>query len=511
MVLISGLFQSPSAPAPDTSFSSKGSVRVATTGALSATYANGSSGIGATLTNNSTQLALVIDGVTMAAGDRVLVKNQGTTANNGIYTVTNIGGISSNWILTRATDYDETAEVFEGTFVIVEEGTVGSGTMFIMTATGAITIGTTGITFVGLTVSNYSGSSAITTVGTVTAGTWNATAIGGQYGGTGVANTGKTITLGASLTTSGAGVTTLAFGASTQTYTFPTATDTIVGAASTNTLTNKTFDTAGSGNSFKINGTAISAINGSGSVVLTTSPTLITPILGVASATSLAVTGSSAPANGVYLPAANTLGLASNSAAGWQMDSNNRIQINYTAAVATDTQTPRWGVFGANGNDANIGVYRYSASSAAPYFCFSKARGSSIGSMTVVNANDTLGIVSFNGSDGTNFVSSAQLLGEAEGSISTGIVPGRLRFLTANASGSKTEAGRIDSTQNWVVGTAAIATGATAGFLWITSSAGAPTGAATAPYTNAAAIHADTTNSKLWVRFGSSWKGVVLS
>lgn len=68
--------------------------------------------------------------------------------------------------------------------------------------------------------------------------------------------------------------------AGTTTLTLPAATDTLVGKATTDTLTNKTFDTAGTGNSFSINGTAITAVTGTGSVVLATSPTLVTPALG---------------------------------------------------------------------------------------------------------------------------------------------------------------------------------------------------------------------------------------
>ena len=70
---------------------------------------------------------------------------------------------------------------------------------------------------------------------------------------------------------------------------------------------------------------------------------------------------------------------------------------------------------------------------------------------------------------------------------------------------------RIDATGNVVVGSAALATNATGGFHWIPSCAGTPTGSPTAPYTNAAAMVVDTTNSKLYVRVGAAWKSVTLT
>ena len=102
------------------------------------------------------------------------------------------------------------------------------------------------------------------------------------------------------------------------TLTLPAATDTLVGKATTDTLTNKTFDTAGTGNSFKIAGTAITANTGTGSNVLAPSPTLVTPVLGVATATSInkmavtapATSSTLAVADGKTLTASNTLTLA---------------------------------------------------------------------------------------------------------------------------------------------------------------------------------------------------------
>ena len=179
----------------------KQSVRVATTEAL-------------TLSSDF-EAGDVVDGVTLAEGDRVLIKNQATGSENGIYVVAASGAP------TRATDADSNTEVTPGMFTFVEEGTVNADSGWVLTTNGSITLGTTALTFAqfsgagqivagnGLTktgnqldvggtadritvnadsvdiASTYAGQSSITTLGTVTTGTWNATDIAVADGGTG--------------------------------------------------------------------------------------------------------------------------------------------------------------------------------------------------------------------------------------------------------------------------------------------------------------------------------------
>ncbi len=135
----------------------KPSTRVATTANLSATYSNGTAGVGATLTNSGTQAALTIDGITMVADDRVLVKDQSSAAQNGIYVVSNIGSGSTNWVLTRATPEDQPAELSGGAFVFVEEGTANGDNGYVFTHNGLPTFGTT-----ALDVAQFSGAGQIT-------------------------------------------------------------------------------------------------------------------------------------------------------------------------------------------------------------------------------------------------------------------------------------------------------------------------------------------------------------
>jgi hypothetical protein len=94
----------------------------------------------ATLADVNRSGTQTIDGVSLVVGDRVLVKHEGTAAQNGIYVVQ-----SSTW--TRATDADSSAEVNSGMLVYVEEGTVNGGTLWALSTPNPITLDTTSLTF----------------------------------------------------------------------------------------------------------------------------------------------------------------------------------------------------------------------------------------------------------------------------------------------------------------------------------------------------------------------------
>jgi hypothetical protein len=142
----------------------------ATTAALPAnTYNNGTSGVGATLTATANG-TLTIDSYTLVVGDvgkRLLIKNEVTTANNGVYTLTQAGTASLPYILTRATDYDTsgagTNEVDQGDYILVISGTVNANTSWVQQTPLPITIGTTSLVFIEFAASQtYTAGTGLT-------------------------------------------------------------------------------------------------------------------------------------------------------------------------------------------------------------------------------------------------------------------------------------------------------------------------------------------------------------
>jgi len=148
-------------------------VRVEAVTNLTASYDNGSSGVGATLTNTGTLTAITIDGITLSTTDRVLVYNQTNAAHNGVYTVTTVGDGSTAWVLTRAIDADsygasDPDALGEGDAFFVREGNTGAGELYVMNTEGTITFGTTNINFSQIsTLPTFTGADGINITGTV--------------------------------------------------------------------------------------------------------------------------------------------------------------------------------------------------------------------------------------------------------------------------------------------------------------------------------------------------------
>jgi hypothetical protein len=123
--------------------------------ALTATYnqpGGAGNGVGATLTNSGANVALSIDGVSLSNTARVLVYQQSNAVQNGVYTVTNPGNVSAQWVLTRATDADtygvgDPNKLGQGDAFFVQSGNTGAGETYILNTVGTITFGTTNLTF----------------------------------------------------------------------------------------------------------------------------------------------------------------------------------------------------------------------------------------------------------------------------------------------------------------------------------------------------------------------------
>ena len=126
------------------------------------TYNNGTSGVGATLTVSGGTFA-TIDGVTLVNGDRVLVKNEATQANNGIYVRT------STTVLTRTADFDNTPTgEIAGAFTFIQGGTINGDTGWVCTTDNPVVMGTTAINFTQFSgAGSYSAGTGLTLTGTV--------------------------------------------------------------------------------------------------------------------------------------------------------------------------------------------------------------------------------------------------------------------------------------------------------------------------------------------------------
>ena len=363
--------------------------------------------------------------MTLSVADRVLIYQQTAQTENGIYVVTDVGSVSTNWILTRSSDADTFVSaspdgLSEGSTVFVQQGTTGAGTTYTCNTHGTITFGTTNITFAeissaqiysagtGLTLSGTQfsltspvattlGGTGLTTFGatnraifssgttTLTAGTLPTAA-----GGTGqttytdgqlligktsdgllakatlTQGTGITITNNTSAITvtnsapdqtvalTGGGTTTI--GGSYPSFSISSA-DQYVGTVTSVDVSGGTTGLTTSGGPITTSGTitlagtlavanggtGVTSSTGSVAVVLSTSPTLVTPILGAASATSIAnalgavgtpsYTFTGDLNTGMWSPTADTLAFSTNGAEVARLTSAGYLEAVYSDEV----------------------------------------------------------------------------------------------------------------------------------------------------------------------------------
>lgn len=301
------------------------------------------SALAATTANITLSAPQTIDGIAVVAGNRVLVKNQSTASQNGIYVVA-----AGAW--SRALDADTWAKL-PGAFLFVETGTVNADSGWVCTSDAGGTLGTTAVDFTqfsgagdiiagaGLTktgntidavgtsnritvaadsidiASTYVGQTSITTLGTIATGSWTATDVAIEHGGTGRSTGTTAYSLIATGTTATGAQQTLANGLTTQLL--------VGGGASALPVW--------------------TVATGTGAPVRATTPTLVTPVLGVASATSINKVAITAPATG------STLTIA---------DGKTLTVSNTLTLTATDASTL------AIGTGGTLGTAAYTASTA---------------------------------------------------------------------------------------------------------------------------------------------------
>jgi len=173
-----------------------------------------------TLTASSNGV-LTIDGINPPLDERVCLFGQTTATQNGIFKVSDTGSPTTPFILTRTNDFDTSAKITQGAYFFVTFGTTYANTQLLLTTANPITLDTTSLTFTVINALNnltavsplvktgnqlslnintaslqissgqlqissgYTGQSSITTLGTITTGVWNGSAVPILYGGTG--------------------------------------------------------------------------------------------------------------------------------------------------------------------------------------------------------------------------------------------------------------------------------------------------------------------------------------
>lgn len=281
---------------------SKEASNYATTAALATvTYNNGTSGVGATLTGVSVG-ALAMDSGSPMVGQRVLVKNQVSTFQNGIYTVTATGSGIAVFVLTRALDFNQSIDIKTGASTYITSGTTLAATTWDVSSVDGPVIGTDAITLI------------------------QSAGPGSIIAGTGVSITGVTVAIDTSVTVDKTTAQTL----TNKTLTSPTLTTPALGTPASGTLTNCTFPTLNQNTSGTAAGlSAVLAVASGGTGVANNSTMTVT------GSGNYAYTRTLTAATNVTFPTTGTL----STLAGTETLTNKRVTPRVLSAASYTTNT----------------------------------------------------------------------------------------------------------------------------------------------------------------------------
>ena len=179
---------------------------------------------------------------------------------------------------------------------------------------------------------------------------------------------------------------------------------------------------------------------------------------GLGSAASPSITFSSDTDTGIFSPGANQLAVATNGAQRVSIDSSGRLLVGISTSVsqniANGTVTPQLQNASTNQSGSTISSVNYNSGGNPATLALGSSTGGTLATQGVVNNDGKLGHIVFTGSDGTTFLTAAEITAEVDGTPGTDDMPGRLVFrTTADGSASPTERLRIDSSGRLLVGT----------------------------------------------------------
>jgi hypothetical protein len=216
-------------------------------------------------------------------------------------------------------------------------------------------------------------------------------------------------------------------------------------------------------------GTGVTTSTGTGSVVLSTSPILVTPTLGVASATSVdfglgaaaipSITFTGDLNTGIWSPAADTIAASTGGAERMRITSAGEALIGSATATNNARVNQKLGVVSVGSGSyggGNFTTYGGTSADICSLVDFQRSRGTTDGSLTAVASGDRLGYLTWRGADGAAFQNAAAIRGEVDATPGLNDMPGRLVFLTTtDGTTTLAERMRIDSAGNVGIGTTA--------------------------------------------------------